>query len=199
VMLLALPVGLFLWSKYRRLETGPMPFQSKDIEFALRGTLGEALFHGKLGSPIPGSGGMDSLLSSQGPSTNVTNKGLMAAYLKDPARFKHYSDLLDTAMNATKVGEMIALRQKGQPLPATSDGIELQEPKAYLDAWGRPFCVLDSGDRIAVVSGGPETNSFNCSALPRSLLFDSSKRTFQETPSGAVVVLVDRKTQNPKS
>jgi hypothetical protein len=132
-------------------------------------------------------------------SKNVKTDGLIPEYLENPAKFKHYSELFDTAMNASKIGEVMAQQQKGQPLPETSAGIGSPESKSNLDAWGHLFCILVSGDRIAVVSGGPGASSSNCSALSKSLHVDVAWRKFHETPSGAVVVLVDRKKGTPKS
>jgi hypothetical protein len=36
-VLLLVPVSIFLWSKYGQAKIGPPPFQSKDIEIALKG------------------------------------------------------------------------------------------------------------------------------------------------------------------
>jgi hypothetical protein len=197
-VLLTLPISLFLWLKYERHDIGPTPFEAKDFEILFKGALGEALFRGKLGDPTPGSGGMESLLRSQGADTIPKNEGIIGEYLENPAKFKHYSELFDTAMNASLIGEAIAQRQRGQPLPETSAGISPPESKSNLDAWGHPFCILGAGDRVAVVSGGPEINSLGCEALFKSLHVDGSWRKFHETPSGAVVVLVDRKKETPQ-
>jgi hypothetical protein len=186
--------GLLLWLRYGRVEIGLTPSQSKDIEIAFKGKLGEALFHGESAYPNAGAARTDSQADS-----NVNNEGLISDYIQNPAKFKHYSELFDTAMNATKVGEVIAQRKKGQPLRETSAGISSMESKFNLDAWGHPFCIIDTDGGVAVVSGGPDSNSFSCSGLSKSMLVDSPKMKFREMPSGAVVVLVDRDGEPPKS
>jgi hypothetical protein len=191
-VLLTVPLSFFLWLKYEKHDIGPAPLQAKDFEILFKGALGEALFHGKLGDPIPGSGGMESLLRSQVSDTIPKNEGIIGEYLENPAKFKHYSELFDTATNAMKVGEMIAKRKKGEPLPETSTSISSRESKFNLDAWGHPFCILDSGNQTEVVSAGPEPNSLSCSTISKSLITDNSERKFYETPSGAVVVFIDR-------
>jgi hypothetical protein len=196
--LLTAPLSLFLWLKYERHDIGPTPLQTKDFEILFKGALGEALFHGNLGDPNPGSSGMESLLRSQGSETIPKNEGLIGEYLENQAKFKHFSELFDTATNAMKVGEVIAKRQKGEPLPETSASISSRESKFNLDAWGHPFCILESGNQTEVVSGGPGTNSFNCSTLSKSLLVDSSDRKFHETSTGAVVMFIDRREKTPQ-
>ncbi len=190
-------VILFIWLDFRHLKIGLTPSQAGDIMIAIKGTMGQALFDGTPVPVISGAGGMDSLLAQRNPNGGPNQEDLIDAYRKDPAKFRHYADLFDTAMNGEQVGESIAHWQNGKPIPETSDKIDSLKPEYKLDAWGHAFCILDIGGRIAVVSGGPETNFSGCSVLFRSLIDDNSKRNMHQTSSGAVVVLVARKTQMP--
>jgi hypothetical protein len=186
-VLLTFSVFLFVWLGFRRLEIGPTPTQATDIMAAIKGTMGQTLFDGKRGP------------DASRASSSANQKGLIDAYRGDPAKFKHYAELFDTAMNAKEVGESLDQQHEGNPLPETSDRIGSLDSGAKLDAWGHAFCIVDMGTQIAVVSGGPMARSSNCSMLRQSLLADRSEATFHELPSGAVVVLIARKAQNSNS
>jgi hypothetical protein len=155
-----------------------------------RGALGEAIFRGEstravTGVPVDGKTGLDALLAPHPPSN--TNKGLIAAYQEDPNKFKHYADMLDTAMNAKRVGDVLLTHQDKHP-PQTSESL-LMDPKVKTDAWGNPFCIIAIGERVAIVSGGP--SHLSCNALPLNAeQIADSHRSVYAGPSDVVVVIV---------
>jgi hypothetical protein len=115
--LAALLIGFVLFYYYNFTHNFPIAIsdqQASDIETALKGSLGEAIFSGQRAqvvadSTIEGKRGLDALLA-HAPSDNK-GQGLIEAYQKDPQKFKRYAQMLDTAMNAKQVGDAI-LREK---------------------------------------------------------------------------------------
>lgn len=159
-------------------------------EIAFKGALGEAIFSSQSTKaftdvPVEGKSGLNALLAP--PRTSAANEGLIAAYQKDPKKFKHYAEMLDTAMNAKQVGEVLLTKQAPH-LPQTSESL-LIDPKVKVDAWGSPFCIISIGERVAVVSGGP--SHLSCNALPlNSQQIADSNRSIFAGPSDVVVVIV---------
>jgi len=93
-----------------------------------------------------------------------------------------------TAMSAMKVGQWVRLQDWSFPLPRTSQDLTIE---ARSDAWGKPFCIIQIGARVAVVSGGP--SRFSCDALPLSAKqIVESKRDYFITPEKLVVIIVAR-------
>ena len=164
--------------------------QFADAEIAFKGALGEAIFSGQstkvvTDAPVEGKSGLDGLLAP--PPASNKDKGLIAAYQKDPKKFKHYADMLDTAMNAKQVGDVL-LAQQAPHLPQTSESL-LMDPKVKTDAWGNPYCIIAIGERVAVVSGGP--SHLSCDALPLNAQhIANSNRSIYAAPSDVVVVIV---------
>jgi hypothetical protein len=159
----------------------------------LKGAMAEAIFNGN-GQPeiVPatearGKVGLDALFAST-PANN-TGKGLIAAYQRDPQKFKRYSEMFDTAMNAKQVGDMV-LKQDISHLPATSESLQM-EPKLKVDAWGNPFCIIPTAERIAIVSGGPSHVSCNNLPVTKEQVAQSS-RSLYAGASDVVVVIARR-------
>jgi hypothetical protein len=163
--------------------------QRSDIETALKGSLGEAIFSGQRAqvvaySTIEGKRGLDALLAH--PPSDIKGHGLIEAYQKDPQKFKRYAQMLDTATNAKQVGDAI-LRENGALAGRTSESLAI-EANYKVDAWGKPFCIIPVGERVAVVSGGP--SRLSCDALPLTPdQIAKSNRTMYAGPSDVVVVI----------
>jgi hypothetical protein len=165
------------------------PEQVSSAEIALKGELGEAIFSGQRPEVIPdanveGKPGLDALLALA--PTGNKGQGLIEAYQKDPQKFKRYADMLDTAINAMQVGEVVLRQGRAHP-PRTSEPLPM-EVKLKVDAWGSPFCIIPVGERVAVISGGP--SHLSCDALPWTTeQIAKSKRNLYAGPSEVVVFI----------
>lgn len=188
----ALLIGVVLFAHYNLTHNFHFAIsdqQRSDIEIALKGSLGEAIFSGQraqvaANSTIEGKRGLDALLA-HAPSANK-GQGLMEAYQKDPQKFKRYAQMLDTATNAKQVGDAI-LRENVAHSARTSESLAI-EANPKIDAWGQPFCIIPGGERVAVVSGGP--SRLSCDALPLAPeQIAKSNRTMYAGPSDVVVVI----------
>jgi hypothetical protein len=188
----SLLVGVALFAYYdftHNFRFSLNPEQISDAQIALKGSIGEAIFRGQR-SEVPdgqgeGKSGLDALLAPPPAGSNAV--GLIEAYQKDPQRFKRYAEMLDTAMNAKQVGDLL-LRQAASRLPPTSESL-VMDPKLKVDAWGNPFCIIPVGERVAVVSGGP--SRLSCDALPlNAQQIAGSNRSLYAGPSDVVVVVV---------
>ena len=188
----ALLIGFVLFAYYNFTHNFHIAIsdqQRSDIEIALKGSLGEAIFSGQRAqvvadSTIEGKRGLDALLA-HAPSDNK-GRGLIEAYQKDPQKFKRYAQMLDTATNAKQVGDAI-LREHVAHSARTSESLAI-EANHKIDAWGQPFCIIPVGERVAVVSGGP--SRLSCDALPLTPeQIAKSNRTMYAGPSDVVVVI----------
>jgi len=170
------------------------PQQISDAQIALKGAMAEAIFNGQHGqvevvppAELKGKVGLDALLAS----TPTSNKGecLIAAYQRDPQKFKRYAEMFDTAMNAKQVGDVV-LKHDISHLPATSESLQM-EPKLKVDAWGKPFCIISVAERVAIVSGGP--SHFSCDNLPvtKEQIAQSNRSLY--AGASDVVVLIARR------
>ena len=107
----------------------------------------------------------------------------------NPARFNTYMNAsrlaLETRSSATNKRVLSSLDPKD-----VRAGIRL-------DGWGRPYCVLKSGDRIAVFSGGAQgLLTGNCSDV-RPMETDIPSlplNVMTEYPSGILVVVLQQHT-----
>jgi len=189
--LAALLIGFVLFAYYNFTHNFHIAIsaqQASDIETALKGSLGEAIFSGQRAqvvadSTIEGKRGLDALLA-HAPSDE--GQGLIEAYQKDPQKFKRYAQMLDTATNAKQVGDAI-LRENVAHSARTSESLAI-EANHKVDAWGKPFCIIPVGERVAVVSGGP--SRLSCDALPLTPeQIAKSNRTMYAGPSDLVVVI----------
>jgi hypothetical protein len=158
------------------------PFTPKETDTALtalKGALGQAILNGQ-----------EQVQSVAGQRS----AGLIDAYKKDPEKFKRYSDMLDSAMNAKKVSDVLLRENKAHP-PKTSNLLVMDE-KAKLDAWGNPFCIIPVKGKVAIVSGGP--SHLACDALPLTpKQIASSSRSLYVAPHDVVVVTVDQPAATP--
>ena len=191
-------VGTLLFAYYDFTHNFRLPLTSEqvsDAQIALKGAVGEAIFSSQQPEVIPdeqlqGKRGLDALLEPA-PSCS-TNEALIKAYQADPQKFKRYAEMLDTAINAKQVGNVL-LRQTAVRLPRTSESLAM-EATAKVDAWGNPFCIIPVGARVAVVSGGP--TRLSCNALPLTVAqIAGSRRDMYAGPSDVVVVIATPKDQ----
>lgn len=189
----SLSVGVCLFVYYDFTHNFRFPLTSEqvvDAQIAFKGALGEAIFSGQPPKaapdvPVDGKSGLDALLAV--PPAGNKGKGLIEAFQKDPKRFKRYAEMLDTAMNAKQVGEVV-LGQKASHPPQTSESL-LMDAKLKIDAWGNPFCIIPVGERVAVVSGGP--SHLSCDALPlNAQQIANSNKSMYTGPSDVVVMIV---------
>jgi hypothetical protein len=170
------------------------PQQVPDARIALKGAMAEAIFEGGQrkaeivpATELKGKVGLDALLAST-PTSNK-GEGLIAAYQKDPQKFKRYAEMFDTAMNAKQVSDVV-LKQNISQLPATSDSLQM-EPKVKVDAWGSSFCIIPAGEKVAIVSGGP--SHLPCDNLPVSKdQIANFKRNLYAGANDVVVVIAQR-------
>lgn len=184
----------FAYCKFKHNFLTFSPQQVSDMQTAFKGAMAEAIFNGGQqkveivpAADLKGKVGLDALFAST-PTSNK-GEGLIAAYQKDPQKFKRYADMFDTAMNAKQVGD-VALKQNISQLPATSESLQM-ETKLKVDAWSNPFCIIPLGERVAVVSGGPSRVS--CDKLPMSKeQMAESKRNLYAGANNVVVVIVQR-------
>jgi hypothetical protein len=191
--LAALLCGFALYAYYdftHRLTTMEIP---PGAQIALKGTLGEAICNEQQNVEVvplqrlAGKTSLDALFASV--PADGKGQGLIAAYQKDPQKFKRYADMLDTAMNAKQVGDILLQDGRSHP-PRTSEHLPM-EAKLKVDAWGSPFCIIVVGQKLAVVSGGP--SRLSCDALPltREQIANSHKNMYAG-PSDVVVVIASR-------
>ena len=174
------------------------PQQVYDAQIALNGAMAEAIFNGHQkaevvpASELNGKSGLDALFAS--PPTSNKGEGLIAAYQKDPQKFKRYAEMLDTAMNAKQVGD-VALKQNISQLPAISETLQI-EAKLKVDAWGSPFCIIPFGEKVAIVSGGP--SHLSCDNLPMSKeQIAESNRNLYAAANDVVVVIAQPTAASP--
>ena len=190
-ILFAAVIGLILFSYYGFTHASFLnPEQMNDVQIALKGSLGQALFSVQRPEPISdeqlkGKTGLDALLAPV-PGAN-RGQGLIKEYQENPQRFKQYADMFDTAMTAKQVGQTL-LDQPIRPLPRTSDSLPIAfTPR--VDAWGRAFCIIPVGERLAVVSGGP--THLSCDSLPLTAAdIAKSQRAMYSGPSNIIVVVL---------
>ncbi|HUJ31713.1 MAG TPA: hypothetical protein VLY23_10570 [Candidatus Acidoferrum sp.] len=198
VLGLALAVALFyaiVIYKFSHMKLGLDPEFAKDVQdigVAVKGIAGEALF--EYGNLIPNEASMPA--GSDGIEKART---LMAAYGKDPGKFKKYAALFDTAVNAGAVGDAVLQMPPSARLPANSLGLRSLRGDQRVDAWGHPYCLLTSRNLLAVISLGPEAKTAaTCRNLEisKEKIF-SAQRNLYERPSGEVILIVDRTSRDP--
>ena len=76
----------------------------------------------------------------------------MAAYRKNPEKFKKHSALLETAFNAFAVEDAIRQMPTSLNLPSDSLGVTPLRSDPKFDSWGNSYCLLASGNQFAIVS-----------------------------------------------
>jgi hypothetical protein len=194
VGLVALVVGFVVYAYYDFTHNFRLPLTTQQLsnaQIAFKGAMGEAIFSGQQlkaevvpAEQLKGKNGLDALFASASASNK--SQGLIEAYQKDPQKFKRYADMLDTAMNAKQVSDVV-LRQRGPHPPRTSEPLQMAA-NLKLDAWGSPFCIIPLGQRVAVVSGGP--SRLSCDALPLTPeQIAKSNRNLYAGPADVIVVI----------
>jgi hypothetical protein len=110
-------------------------------------------------------------LSSPAAAQSLTTeqmKALQAVQSLTPEQMKslqQFKALSQTGFSAMELGEWVRIQDWSYPLPQTSQSLTM-EVNQKMDGWGNPFCFIQTGERVAVVSGGP--SRFSCDALPLS-------------------------------
>jgi len=164
------------------------PAQFEDMQIALKGSLGEAIFGDAVRQqPIFTNGtGLDALLAASG---TTQADGLISAYQKDPAKFKRYAQLFDAAFNARRIGKLINTNRSKYSLPLSTAAVQLDGQQ--FDPWGHPYCVAATKDGVAVISAGPTGVPVECTrqAIPVKEIAAATRSVFQ-TQQGRVIVLV---------
>ena len=177
----ALAIAFVVFAYYQfthNFRIAVTPEEADTALTALKGAMGEAILTGQQQS----SPTIQTAADHRGP-------GLIEAYKKDPQRFKRYAGMLDSAMNAKKVGDEL-LRENNAHFPKTSDLLVMDE-KEKLDAWGKPFCIIPVKGKVAIVSGGP--SRLACDALPLTPeQIATSSRTLYAAPLDVVVVTISQ-------
>lgn len=193
VVLLCAGLAFLLWYEASHFRVKLSHQQISDMQIAFKGAIGQAIFSPQGNKLLPQStantsNGLNSVLAS-GPSAG---QGLIDAYRKNPQEFKRYAQMLDTALNAERVGEA-ALNLAPSEIPSSSSQLRMGS-HAKLDTWGDPFCLIPLDGKLAVVSGGPSKTPCNALTLSTEQL-NKSERTMFAGPSGSVIVIVSKKQQ----
>jgi hypothetical protein len=95
-------------------------------------------------------------------STQNLNQGLqdeksytrhaMEAYRKNPGAFRGNKSVLETWSRSDYIAVAVAEQKRGGNWAETSDKLSFLDPKVRSDATGRPFCVIQQDNYIAVLS-----------------------------------------------
>lgn len=179
-----LAIAFVLYAYYQFTHNFRIALTPKETDAALtalKGAMGEAIFNGQ------------QQLSPTVQSVHQRGPGLIEAYRKDPQKFKRYAEMLDSAMNAKKVGDVL-LQENNAHLPKTTN-LLVMDKNVKLDAWGNPFCIIPVKGKVAIVSGGP--SHLACDALPLTPeQIATSSRTLYAAPLDVVVVTVTQPSAN---
>jgi hypothetical protein len=186
-------IGLFyLWLSYsvkRSLDKAFGPAFERDMQdlgVAIKGGLGEAIF--ERGAILPKQENTGSTTGADGA------KDVLARFRKDPEKYKKYAKLLDTSWHAAAVGDAALKILPPERMPVSSTELVSIKADKRIDAWGHPFCIISTRDRLVVVSGGPEALSPISCQKPNIKLSEilQSPRNLFKAPSGEVVLILDR-------
>ena len=135
-----------------------------------------------------------------GAHDNVIDMGkeLVAAYRKDPETYKRNAKVFETYSNAFDVGRAALNDPASRPATSSAELASLA-PDKRMDAWGHPFCLMAAKDRIAIISGGSRvdvpTSCNNTGISEREIR--GSEYNFYESPSGKLVLILDRDSTKP--
>jgi hypothetical protein len=185
---------LYLWVDYSlrrsfRLALGPQfGADVEDMVVATKGLMFEFYFDQK--------SYLSALANAKAHSDKINQ--VLAAYRSDPEKYKKYAKLADTILNASHVGDELLKTRPPARLPRTSDGLSSMRLDLRRDPWGHPFCIVSTDKLILVVSLGPEAHSpFSCQRLHLNNDLRKSERRIFQTPSGELVLKIDRGTTTP--
>jgi len=187
--------GFVLWDFYHRPAIN---IPTNDIEVALKGELGQAIFNEERPRVVdvqPGKMGLDALIAPS-PQVKGPGPGLIDEYKRDPGKFRLYAQMFDTFTNAKQLGKAILSGNAELRIPTDSTNLADVPPNTTADAWGHPFCVLPVRGGIAVISGGQTARSFSCAELKlsRKELGQAQRSAYQDS-FGEIVVLTRRSSQ----
>ena len=190
-LLLSGGVASVLWYEATHFHIDVSSEQLSDARIALKGSIGQAIFSPQQNESLPRGPTASSNEPDSVPAPGSSaSQGLIDAYRKNPKLYKRYAQMLDTALNARRVGEA-ALSLASSKIPRSSSQLAM-DSHAKLDSWGSPFCIIPLVGKIAVVSGGP--SKAPCNALPLSVeQLDRSERTVLAGPSESVIVILSKK------
>jgi len=76
----------------------------------------------------------------------------MQAYRKNPGAFQGDKSVLETWSRSDYIAVAVAEQKRGGNWAEASDKLSFLDPKLRSDATGRPFCVIQQDDYIAVLS-----------------------------------------------
>lgn len=188
--LLTVVVAILGWGVYtfQHMRTSFTAAQLRNMQTALKGEVGQAIFQGvrPAGQATEGAG-LSALLA---PQKEPQGEGLIAAYQHDPERFRRYAQLFDTAANAERIAKAVQHDRTAYRLRISSSAVRIERAETT-DAWGHAYCISASQTSIAVVSGGPEGGSFSCSNQKTSAqeIASATRNIFQSSTGEVVVVL----------
>jgi hypothetical protein len=187
VVLAGVALGGWMYYSLSHFPISLTPTQVQAMQTAWKGSLGEAMFGNVQPQPeaVTEETGLDSVLAS---TPAPQGEGLISAYNKDPAKFKRYAQLYDTALNAKRVGLFVQANRSRYILPLSSSSLVLGDER--LDAWGHPYCVIATKAGVAVVSRGEQPTSFDCERDIPSKEIAAARRHIFQTTSGQVAVIV---------
>jgi hypothetical protein len=188
-------IGLFyLWFDYSfrrsfRHAFGPQfSADIHDLSVAFKGQMG-ALYLGKK-SDLP-------TLVDGRTFPDKANQ-LLAAYRSNPEKYIKYAKFSDTVLSASQVGDELLKTPPPTRLPSTSDELSSMRSDLRRDSWGHPFCIVSTDKLAFVVSLGPEVHApFTCHTLHIDNEIRKSERRIFQTPSGEVVLKIDRSAATP--
>ncbi len=187
LVLIGLAVGVWVYESLAHFSIPVTAAQTDAMQTAFKGSLGEAMFGNGKPQPVAvkEGTGLDALLA---PAPAGQSEGLISAYKRDPAKFKKYALLFDTALNATRVGQFVQANRSAYTLPLSTAALPLGDEK--LDAWGHPYCVTGTKAGVAVVSRGERTAYLDCKRdIPAKEIASATRQIFQ-TSGGTVIVIV---------
>src|SRR5579859_5973268 len=188
-------IGLFyLWIDYSLRRSFHLAFGPQfsadihDLSVAFKGQMG-ALYLGKK-SDLP-------VLVDGGTVPDKT-KQLLAAYRRNPEKYIKYAKLTETVFSASQVGDELLKTPPPAKLPSTSDELSSMRSDIRRDSWGHPFCIVSTDKLAFVVSLGPDAHApFACYTIHIGNEIRKSERRVFQTPSGEVVLKIDRSAATP--
>jgi hypothetical protein len=125
-------------------------------------------------------------------------KQLLAAYRSNPEKYMKYAKFTDTVVSASQVGDELLKTPPPARLPSTSDELSSMRSDLRIDSWGHPFCIVSTDELAFVVSFGPDAHApFACHTLRIGNEIRKSERRIFQTPSGEVVLKIDRRAAAP--
>ena len=93
--------------------------------------------------------------------------GYLVAYENNQEEFKADAKLFDTWTAAIQLGSDVLEHAPTGDWLKSSSQIEYAKPVYRVDAWGHSFCLLRRGNRVLMISGGPEApGSPICKDIP---------------------------------